>query len=314
MPPTPVQRPTASSPPASPPTTSAPTSTSPTRRPRTTPPPPRRSQFQPEPNSPLNLLAYQFWCACNNIAASTSSPASPHCPAPSLPLTSLPVASNGKAHMIVEDTISTYYNSGNCLSLDDSDGGNASWAEMNATIYEVEYDFFHGLHHHPVRPAQTHESAQQLIYRMMLFASASYGKTPTSAAPHQDSNGSAAPRSAIKPASRTPTPVMPPASALTRRGHPARGWRAIRPSPHRQQERPHRNQRPAHELTRPSSTRMAPKTPPPSASISAPPTLIPSAKPEATRASIEWYRISYCNEDGDMKHRYIPASQEYDGA
>ncbi len=34
---------------------------------------------------------------------------------------------------------------------------------------------------------------------------------------------------------------------------------------------------------------------------------------EATRASIEWYRISYCNADGDMKHRYIPASQEYDG-
>ncbi len=136
---------------------------------------------------PLNLLAYQFWCACNNIAVNLVA-GIPTLPGSVPSLTAPSCLEWEGAHMIVEDTISTYYNSGNCLNLDDSDGGNASWAEMNATIYEVEYDFFHGLTTIQFGPHK-HESAQQFFYRMMLFRVRLAWENPNVRSTSQDSNG-----------------------------------------------------------------------------------------------------------------------------
>ncbi len=136
---------------------------------------------------PLPLLAYLFWCACNNIAVNLVDGV------PTLPDTvpSLDAPSclewEGQ-HIIGEINISNYYTPGHVLNLDDSDGGNASWAEMKAQIYEVEYDFFNGTTTLSFGPYKN-ETALQFFSRMMLFRTRLAWENPNIRSTAQDSAG-----------------------------------------------------------------------------------------------------------------------------
>lgn len=137
--------------------------------------------------TPPPFLAYLFWCSVNNVAPVITDGV-PVPPESAPALDAPPNLQWEGEHVIVEKTISTYYNCFNVLNLDDSDGGNSDWAEMNAAIYEVEYDFYAGKTTIRFGPHK-HLSFGQFFEQTMMFRMRLAWENPNVRATAQDSSG-----------------------------------------------------------------------------------------------------------------------------
>lgn len=132
-------------------------------------------------------LAYQFWCSVNNVQLNivdgviTPPESTPDISAPSH------LQWEGE-HTIVSQVVSNYYDCHNVLNLDDSDGGNSSWAEMAAQIYEVEFDFNWGKTSVRFGPHK-HLSAQEFFEQAVLWTTRAAFENPNVRSTGQDSAG-----------------------------------------------------------------------------------------------------------------------------
>ena len=116
--------------------------------------------------SPPPNFAYLFWCSQNNVPVHTVSGVIT--PPGTAPAITDPQHFQWEGdHTIKEATISNYYDCTNTLNIDDSDGGNTSWASMAATIYEIEYDFINGTTRVEFGPHKTLSIAQFFSILMM---------------------------------------------------------------------------------------------------------------------------------------------------
>ena len=89
-------------------------------------------------------------------------------------------------HTIVENTISNYYTPGNLLNLS---GGASAWATMNAQIYSVEYDFFHGKTTIEFGPHR-HLTTEEFFQLIMQFRTRLVWDNPQVRNTGQDNTGS----------------------------------------------------------------------------------------------------------------------------
>jgi len=138
--------------------------------------------------TPLANLAYLYWCSVNNVPVHyVTGVVTPPGSAPAI-TNPYNLQWEGEHTIIEAGGISTYYNCGNTLNLDDTDGGNVSWLTMAADVYQVIYDFFAGtttIHFGPHK----YLSADQYFQQMMLFTTRLAWENPNIRSTSQDSAG-----------------------------------------------------------------------------------------------------------------------------
>lgn len=141
-----------------------------------------------DPELPLANLAYLYWCSVNNVPI--NAPGGVITPPGTPPAITNPynLQWEGEHTIIEQGNISTYYDCGNTLNLDDSDGGNVSWLTMAADIYEVRYDFYSGTTTIRFGPHK-YLSADQFFQQAMMFVTRIAIENPNIRSTGQDSAG-----------------------------------------------------------------------------------------------------------------------------
>lgn len=253
---------------------------------------------------PPDNLAYQFWCACNNIAVNLVDGV-PTPPGSTPSLTDPSCLEWEGQHLIGEINISTYYNCGNVLNLDDSDGGNASWAEMNASIFSVEYDFFRGYTTINFGPHKR-ETRQQFFYRMMLFRTRIAWENPNVRSTSQDSAGAGTQigdRTRVQDTTESTVPSLGYHTVVT---VPSEGTQYI----HRDDSGVHTDADGQPQIYQALINSDGTEN---TAANRVSLRMADLSDEEDDRISIEYRLIVYKNASCVTKHRWIPCSQEFDG-